>query len=156
MYIYTSSHFLAKNGSFLKIAQTLNRSKISPKLPTNLCRYLQVPTPSSFFSFWRPLGTRNQLRSAPRQQPAAVDLLGAGILAVSQLRPSLVVFGGCGFSGRGCSGFWRAWAAVLRVLHFLAGQAVLGGSSVSGRDRFRPFWRGQIWWKLFLRAWCRL
>ena len=36
-----------------------------------------------------------------------------------------IIFGRCGFSGSGCSGFWRARAAVLRVLQFLEDQGCI-------------------------------
>ena len=98
----------------------------------NIPQTTYLPTQSSFFisETTRNLGTNSEALSS--QQPW--NLLGAGILAVARLRPwSFLVdadaagFGArgrrcCGFGGFG--GFWRIGA-------------VLVGSSVSGRGRFR-------------------
>ena len=159
MYICTSSHFLAKNGSFLKIAQSLNRSKISPKLPTYLptyCRYL--PTESSFFISETLTDLRylrsahSDLGSASRQQPAVLELVGCQ--AFWRRRVTVLVEADSA-SGRG--GFWRARGGGTVHCWRIAGSAVSDGSgvvfdnwlrsSVSRAGRFRPFWGGRIRWK---------
>ena len=136
MYICTSSHFLAKNGSFLKIAQSLNHSKISPKLPTYLGRYL----PNPHVSFQRPTYVAPTWNSealfTSSQQPW--NLLRAGFFLVARLQygsfladADLAGADAVGFGARGrrCCGFCGFWRIA----------AVFGGSSVSGRGRFRPF-----------------